>query len=228
MNEGRLNSKKKSDKFYKSRKNKVIDGICAGLADYLGVDVMIVRIIWLLSIFLNGIGFIAYLIAMILVPANPAHAGVQPDAKKKKESSVYWGAILIVIGFFLLSGKLFRQISWDFPFHFQWFQAWHIPWHLIWPLGLITLGILYIIYVYRQPGAKQKESVSAEDKTKIYRSKQNKMLFGVCGGLARYWNTDPTLIRILAVILTLATHIFVGMAGYILLVFIIPEESSKK
>ena len=180
MTEDRSGKTKRSGKFYKSRKDKVIDGVCAGLADYLGVDVMVVRIIWLLSIFLNGIGFIAYVIAMILVPVNPEHSGIQPDAHKKKQASLYWGAILITVGIFLLSGKLLRHFSWDFPFHFQWFRAWQIPWHLVWPIGLIALGILYIVYVYKKPGSEErgqdKQTTSNAKRAKLYRIKKDKML----------------------------------------------------
>ena len=58
---------------------------------------------------------------------------------------------------------------------------------------------------------------------RIYRSKRNRMLFGVCGGFAEYFNVDPTLVRILFVILLL------GSAGtaillYLLLAIVMPEE----
>ena len=54
---------------------------------------------------------------------------------------------------------------------------------------------------------------------KLYRSRTNKMLAGVCGGVAEYFNVDPTLIRLLA--------IFVpgfGLIGYIAGALVIPEQ----
>jgi len=49
------------------------------------------------------------------------------------------------------------------------------------------------------------------------------MLAGVCGGLARYWNTDPVLLRILAVVLTLFTGGALAI-GYLIALIAIPEE----
>lgn len=49
----------------------------------------------------------------------------------------------------------------------------------------------------------------------LTRSRYDRMIGGVCGGLARYWNTDPVLLRILAVVLTLAT------GGAFILVYLI-------
>jgi len=58
---------------------------------------------------------------------------------------------------------------------------------------------------------------------KLYRSRKNKIIFGVCGGLAEYFNVDPTLVRILFIILLLAS---VGTAAllYLLLALVMPEE----
>ena len=45
----------------------------------------------------------------------------------------------------------------------------------------------------------------------------------MCGGLARYWNTDPTLLRILTVVLTLATG-GAFLIGYLIAWIAIPDE----
>jgi len=57
---------------------------------------------------------------------------------------------------------------------------------------------------------------------KLYRSRSDRRLAGVCGGLAAYFNIDPTLIRLLFVL----GLIFVGgtLFAYIILMIIIPEE----
>lgn len=60
---------------------------------------------------------------------------------------------------------------------------------------------------------------------KLLRSRSNRMLAGVCGGVAEYFNIDPTLVRIIYVILT-----FAGCAGllvYIIMWLIIPEEKNR-
>ena len=57
---------------------------------------------------------------------------------------------------------------------------------------------------------------------KLLRSKDNRMLAGVCGGVAAYFNVDPTLVRVIYVILT-----FAGAAGlllYLIMWLLIPEE----
>ena len=64
-----------------------------------------------------------------------------------------------------------------------------------------------------------------EEKIKrLFRSKKNRMLFGVCGGLGEYFNTDPTIIRLIAVIagfFTIGTVFLV----YLVSAIIIPEEN---
>ena len=48
--------------------NKMIGGVCAGIADYLGLDPTIVRIAWILKVFFAGFGILLYLILWIVMP----------------------------------------------------------------------------------------------------------------------------------------------------------------
>ena len=50
--------------------NKKIAGVCGGLAEFLGLDASIVRIVWLLCGLLGGFGLLAYLIMWIVMPAQ--------------------------------------------------------------------------------------------------------------------------------------------------------------
>ena len=50
--------------------NKKIAGVCGGLAEFLGLDASIVRIVWLLCVLLGGFGLLAYLIMWIVMPAQ--------------------------------------------------------------------------------------------------------------------------------------------------------------
>jgi len=60
---------KKVKRLYRaSKKDSVIAGVCAGIANYFNVDPVIVRLIWILFIFGWGAGILAYLIAWIIVP----------------------------------------------------------------------------------------------------------------------------------------------------------------
>lgn len=49
-------------------RDKKIAGVCGGLADFLGLDRSIVRIVWLLCVLLGGTGLLAYLIMWIVMP----------------------------------------------------------------------------------------------------------------------------------------------------------------
>lgn len=59
---------------------------------------------------------------------------------------------------------------------------------------------------------------------KLYRSTTSRMLAGVCGGLAEYFNVDPTLIRLAYVILSIFTVAFPGIIVYIIAAIIIPND----
>lgn len=60
---------------------------------------------------------------------------------------------------------------------------------------------------------------------KIYRSEKNKIIAGVCGGLAEYFEIDPIIFRILFVVLTLLNQ--GGVLLYLVLIFIIPSEAKQ-
>ena len=60
---------------------------------------------------------------------------------------------------------------------------------------------------------------------RLYRSRSDRMIWGVCGGLAKYFDMDPTIIRAIAVL-----SIFLGSVGiwaYIILAIVVPLEDSK-
>ena len=50
--------------------DKKIAGVCGGLAEYFGLDVSIIRIVWLLCVLLGGFGLMAYIIMWIVMPAQ--------------------------------------------------------------------------------------------------------------------------------------------------------------
>ena len=58
-------------KLYRKEEGKMIAGVCAGVADYFGIDVTIVRLVWVLFTVFVGSGILAYLIALILIPQEP-------------------------------------------------------------------------------------------------------------------------------------------------------------
>jgi len=58
-------------KFYLSKKDKMVGGVCGGLGEYFGIDATLVRLAWMLLICYGGVGLIPYLIAWIIAPQNP-------------------------------------------------------------------------------------------------------------------------------------------------------------
>ena len=58
-------------KLYKSRTDKKLDGVCAGIAEYLDVDPTLIRLVWVLATLFAGAGLLAYLIAAIVIPRKP-------------------------------------------------------------------------------------------------------------------------------------------------------------
>lgn len=59
---------------------------------------------------------------------------------------------------------------------------------------------------------------------KLYRSHENKMIAGVCGGIGEYFDVDPTLIRLAWAILSIPTAFFGGILLYIVAAIIIPSK----
>jgi len=58
---------------------------------------------------------------------------------------------------------------------------------------------------------------------KLYRSRTDRKIWGVCGGLAEYFDIDPTIVRVIAIL-----SIFFGTLGiwaYIIMALVVPEES---
>ncbi len=58
-------------RLYRSGKDRILGGVCGGIAEYLDVDPVIIRLIWVISVFAWGAGILAYIIAWIIIPRNP-------------------------------------------------------------------------------------------------------------------------------------------------------------
>jgi phage shock protein C len=58
----------KDKRLYKDSKNGKIAGVCAGLSDYFEIDVTLVRLVMVASVFLGGAGLVFYIVAAIVMP----------------------------------------------------------------------------------------------------------------------------------------------------------------
>ena len=59
-------------RLYRSKKNRIIAGVCGGMGEYFNMDPTIIRLVWILFALLGmGLGIIAYIIAVIILPLEP-------------------------------------------------------------------------------------------------------------------------------------------------------------
>lgn len=60
-------------KLYKSDVDRKLCGVCGGIAEYLGIDSTIVRLLWVLFIIVFGTGILVYIIAALVMPDYPKY-----------------------------------------------------------------------------------------------------------------------------------------------------------
>lgn len=130
-------------KLYRSRKNRVLGGICGGIGEYFEVDPVLIRVLSIVGAFItSGILVFAYIVSWLIIPekieplfyesspnsgTNPPPDNI-PYVQKEPKGKRVLGIVLIFIGAFLLLDNIF-------PF----FDLWDY-----WPLMLIGAGILLV------------------------------------------------------------------------------------
>lgn len=214
-------------KLYKSRKNKIIFGVCSGLGKYFNIDPVIFRLLFILSLLIGGWGLLIYFIAGIIVPYDPEEApevNVRTDEEEydhtKENTRMIIGSSLILLGLFALlrSTGLIRY-----------FSFFGLTNEIIMPVILIALGI-FLIYRnnFRSPERTSMDYREEEDvhyPRRLHLSVSNKKIAGVCGGLGEYFAIDPNLIRVLWLIFTFSSF-GIGILIYVLFAIIVPKEKT--
>lgn len=126
---------------YRSRKNRLVGGVCGGLAEYFGIDPTLVRLAWVALFIAWGSGLLIYLIAWLIIPPEPVDAGKTsvsegsaPAPISSSKPLVIMGIIIICIG---LLGLL-KELSPIFDFNFYFGM-------LSFPYWLIIIGIIVIL-----------------------------------------------------------------------------------
>lgn len=74
-------------RLYRDTENQKIFGVCSGMAEYFDIDVVVLRVIWVLAILFAGSGLLAYLI-LALVMDNKAEAMQKEEADQRKKTVV--------------------------------------------------------------------------------------------------------------------------------------------
>ncbi len=72
---------------------------------------------------------------------------------------------------------------------------------------------------------RNQSRIGGNMENKLYRSRKDRMLFGVCGGLGKFFGIDPTIIRVIFVLLAFTGF---GILAYIVIAIIAPLEESQK
>lgn len=204
----------KNKKLRRSQANRMIGGVCGGIAEYFAIDPTVVRIIWVAISLLGGFGVLVYLASLFIIPNNPDQTPVEGSESMIKDKNLFWGSLLIIVGLFLI----LRQMGLFYTFHF-----WNIPWQSVWAIVLITIGG---ILLYNRLKDDQEDSEEKPVGKKLYRSRVQKMIAGVCGGLAEYFELDVSIIRILWVVGTFITAGF-GVIVYIVMVILFHESPEQ-
>jgi phage shock protein C len=66
------------------REGRKIAGVCLGIGEYFDLDVTLVRVVWLITAFCTGVGFLGYLIAWIVMPEEPYLLQAQAPAGQQQ------------------------------------------------------------------------------------------------------------------------------------------------
>ncbi len=216
-------------RLYRSRQHRIIAGVCGGVADYFNLDPVIVRILWIIFTLAGGGGLLTYIAALFIIENNPHEEPPEKETPHPSSHRAFWGVVLIVVGLVFM----FSSFRW---FYFPFF---HIRWEIVLASILIAIGVVVVFY-----SAAKKEEPSAAGEAKeppndtktspeakaipttkrLYRSKDKRIIFGICGGIGDYFDLDPVLIRLVWLLLSF----FTGGAGflvYLILIFVIPEKS---
>jgi phage shock protein PspC (stress-responsive transcriptional regulator) len=139
-----------TERLYRSGRNKMIAGVCGGLAEYFDIDATLVRLLAVIALLVGGAGFLAYLIAWIIIPVNPEHLEAYPATSQPVEKieevigevlrpeaagdersrrTRIGGLILIILGLLFLLDT--------------WFPYFSIG--RMWPLILIFVGLAILL-----------------------------------------------------------------------------------
>lgn len=138
----------------RSKKSRVVAGVCGGLGEYFKVDPVVIRLIFIVFALANGVGVLAYIIFWILMPDEEGFSYYQNIKSKKiaeknkdrvkekitkeikevtesrkNDGPVIFGTILIVIGLMFLANNFYS--------YFNFLK--------LWPLIIVVIGVALLL-----------------------------------------------------------------------------------
>jgi phage shock protein C len=111
----------------RSTNDKMIAGVAGGLGRYLGIDSVIVRVIFLVLFIAGGSGFLIYLIGWIAMPMEQPDDNVGPATGSGSSVTLLIGGALIAVGGFMILDRLLPDVG-----------------RFIWPAIVIVIGLAVI------------------------------------------------------------------------------------
>ena len=146
-------------RLYRCNHDRRIAGVASGLAQYLDIDPTVVRVAWVLSFFLGGVGLLLYIVMAIIVPVEPAtdgmppapvsshapgsHAGAQWSSAPHADRGAGGGQLVTIAGVALI---LFGAIALANAFLPDWIDSGRF----LWPAFVIGIGVLMVVNAVRR------------------------------------------------------------------------------
>ena len=202
----------------RSRKDRIISGVCGGFAEYFGLDSSLIRLAWIFFTLFGGSGILAYLLAMIVIPDELSvpyyeRNNVTPE---KNDKTILWGALLIFVGLilFFMHNDLLNMI---------WRRFWDSSINLFLAIAILGFGV-YLLYTKRSELASIMNEGTG---LPLHLSKADSKIAGVCGGISESIQVDSTFVRFLWVLGTFMSA-GIGILLYLVLALILPSEPSEQ
>ncbi len=187
----------------RSRSDRIVAGVCAGVARHFGVDANVVRVLWILSLLLACVGVIPYVAAIFLLPEESEPAAPGPSLAK------VGGFALLGLAMLFLLRTFDARVLDPTVLAFWKFEA----------LGPVMLGVAGALLVWPRSRAFLG---SAGRRPK--RSVRDRVLGGVAGGLAAELGLDANVVR-LAFLFAGGLTFGLAVLLYLLLILVLPEEA---
>lgn len=227
---------------YRHPGDKLVGGVCGGLADYLKWDPSLVRVLWVVAtLTTGGGGFLAYLALWLLLPVGTAAKGqVRPAAVELNQRSLGVAAnVLIGLGIVWLLANLGILPS-------IWGAFSSVMAVVFWPALLIGVGYLLLrgaggagnwraafgnwrdrvgATVKTPSGEEVKGSLrSMRQRLPLKRSRTDRFFMGVCGGLGQKMGIDANLVRLIWAAFSIGS-VGMGVLVYVIVGLLLPEET---
>jgi phage shock protein PspC (stress-responsive transcriptional regulator) len=202
----------------RSRKDRIISGVCGGFAEYFGLDPSLIRLAWIFFTLFGGSGILAYLLAMIVIPDELSAPYYERNnvTPEKNDKTILWGALLIFVGLilFFMHNDLLNMI---------WRRFWDSSINLFLAIAILGFGV-YLLYTKRSELASIMNEGTG---LPLHLSKADNKIAGVCGGIAESIQVDSTLVRFLWVFGTFMSA-GIGILLYLVLALILPSEPGEQ